>query len=546
MTSETYDYIIVGAGSAGCVLAEQLTACGRHKVLILEAGGSDRKFWIKTPLGYGKTFDDPSVNWCYEAEPDAGLNGRRAFWPRGKVIGGSSSINAMAYLRGLPHDFDDWELAGARGWGWDVVRRTYETIETQTAVASDGSRNQRGTGPLWVNDLRDQMHPFRRRFMDAATDMGWPVRGTLNGDDADGITHMQSTVRGGKRWSAADAFLRPALKRDNLRLMSGVMVERVDVVDGRASGVTFVRGDRRITAHARGEVILSAGAINSPQLLQLSGIGAPDHLASLGIDVTANVPEVGRGLQDHLGVSHFYHATEPTLNTVLGRGIGQMMAGIRYVMTRRGPLAVPVNQVSGFVHSTPDAPVADLQIYCNPMSYTTDNNGKVGIDSTAGFLLCAQPCRPTSRGEIMAKTANPIDAPAIRPNSLSTNHDCAMAIRAGRILKQLAETPTLAAVTKTRLSPDVTVMDDDAMLENFRATAGTIFHPTSTCRMGRDVTDSVLDHRLRVHGVRGLRVVDASAFPNVTSGNTNAPVMMLAARGAALILEDARHAGAKG
>ena len=546
MTSETYDYIIVGAGSAGCVLADRLTACGRHKVLILEAGGSDRKFWIKTPLGYGKTFDDARVNWCYETEPDAGLNGRRAFWPRGKVIGGSSSINAMAYLRGLPHDFADWELAGATGWGWDTVRGTYEGLETNVECDPQGMPIQRGKGPLWVSDLRHQMHPFRRHFTDAASDLGWPVRDTLNGNDTDGITHMRSTVRDGKRWSAADAFLRPALERDTLRLISGVLVERIEITDGRASGVTFAQGDRRITAHANAEVIISAGAINSPHLLQLSGIGAPDHLASIGVDVTAAVPEVGRGLQDHLGVSHFYHATEPTLNAVLGHFAGQVMAGVRYVMTRRGPLAVPVNQVSGFVRSTPDTPVADMQIYCNPMSYRTDKTGKVSPDTADGFLLCAQPCRPTSRGEIMAISNTPTDAPAIRPNSLATNHDCAMAIRAGRVLKHLAETPALCAVTKTRQSPDVTIMNDAEMLENFRDRAGTIFHPTSTCRMGHDITDSVLDHRLRVHGVRGLRVVDASAFPNVTSGNTNAPVMMLAARGAELILEDAHRAHAKG
>lgn len=541
MSFGKYDYIIVGAGSAGCVLADRLTACGRYKVLLIEAGGSDRLFWIKTPLGYAKTFNDARVNWCYTAQADPGLKGRTAYWPRGRVLGGSSSINAMAYLRGLPRDFEDWERAGAIGWKWENVRKTYEAIETQSEMTEAGARKLKGQGPLWVSDLSDQMHPFADHFMKGARDMGWTVSNSLNGACTEGVMKMRSTVRNGRRWSSADAFLRPALRRGNLTLVSNTLVEKIVIKQGRATGVSYQRQGRLVTAQALGEVILSAGAINSPQLLQLSGIGPASLLSGLGIGVVHNLPHVGQGLQDHLGVSHYFHATEPTLNNVLGNWLGQMRAGARYIMTRRGPLSVPINQVSGFVRSGADVGAADLQVYCNPMSYKTDASGQPGVDPKAGFLLCAQPCRPTSRGEVNITTSDPTKPAEIHPNSLSTNRDCDLAVKAGRVLQKLAQTPAIRAVTAQRIAPDITTMSDEQMLENFRERAGTIFHPTSTCRMGRTAQDSVLDARLRVHGVQGLRVIDASAFPNITSGNTNAPVMMLAARGADLILEDAKN-----
>ncbi|WP_281995924.1 GMC family oxidoreductase [Ruegeria faecimaris] len=534
--TQTFDYIIVGAGSAGCVLANKLSACGSHKVLLIEAGGTDRRFWINVPLGYGKTFNDPKVNWCYSAQADPGLNNRQAYWPRGRVIGGSSSINAMAYLRGLSHDFDDWAKAGAEGWNWETVRQTYEAIETHVERGQTPSSTD---GPLVVSDVSEGMHPFSRHFLEASRQMGWHVSDNLNGQDAEGMMNLRSTVKNGRRWSSAAAFLRPALKRSNLRVVSNALVQNVILDQGKATGVRYHVGGQVVTSFAIREVILSAGAVNSPQLLQLSGIGPANLLKRHGIKVRHNLSQVGQGLQDHLGISHFFHATEPTLNNTLGNRLGQMLSGIRYLLTRSGPLSVPVNQVSGFVRSDETAEFADMQIYCNPMSYKTDTKGQPGVDTEAGFLLCAQPCRPTSRGEINIRSADPMDAPAIQPNSLSTNHDCDMAIKAGRVLQKLAQTEAIRSVTRTRIEPDVTRMNDDQMLENFRANAGTIFHPSCTCRMGTSEQDSVLDSRLRVHGVAGLRVVDASSFPSITSGNTNAPVMMLAARGADLILEDA-------
>ncbi len=537
MHPSTYDFIIIGAGSAGCVLADKLTANGRFQVLLIEAGGTDRRFMIKMPMGYGFTFSDPRVNWRFSTQADAGLNGRVAYWPRGRVIGGSSSINAMAYVRGLPHDFDDWQAAGAHGWDWDTVKATYDAMERHDERAANGRREQRGTGPVWVSDLSDQMHPFSRHFLRAAQDMGWASLSDMNGPDPEGLGYVRSTVRKGRRWSSADAFLRPALRRKNLTVIRNALVERVLIQDGRAVGVQYLKGQLQSIATAAREVILSAGAINSPQLLMLSGVGPAAHLQHHGVQVHLDLPEVGQGLQDHLAVSHFFWANQPTLNRTLGNRVGQLIAGIRYILTRRGPLSVPVNQCSGFAR-TQGAKPPDVQIYCNPASYSTPATGTPQVDRDDGFLLCVQPSRPTSRGSISLRSARPTDAPLIQPNSLSTQEDRDTAIRAGRVLQELIQTPTIQRITQARRDTDIVPMNDTALLENFRTRAGTVFHPTCTCRMGGNAQNSVLDERLRVHGVAGLRVIDASSFPNITSGNTNAPTMMLAYRGAELVLED--------
>ncbi|HAD28473.1 MAG TPA: choline dehydrogenase [Rhodobacteraceae bacterium] len=535
--SKVFDFIIVGAGSAGCVLANKLSMNPKTKVLLLEAGGSDNKFWIKTPLGYAKTFSDPSVNWCYSTAPDIGLNGRTAYWPRGRVIGGSSSINAMAYLRGLPHDFDDWETAGAKGWGWETVRETYEALETQVELNPDGTKKFQGNGPLIVSDLSKNMHPFSQHFLRAATEMGWPLAGNLNGKDTEGLMTLRSTVKNGRRWSSADAYLRPALKRPNLCVIKAAKVQNITINGTRATGLTYQKGGEIHTVEAIAEVILSAGAINSPQLLQLSGIGPGGLLKNHGIPVRHDMPQVGEGLQDHLAVNHYFHATEPTLNNCLGHPVKKIFAGMQYILTREGPLSVPVNQISGFVRSTPDATVPNVQIYANPISYSTQADGSTVVEPNAGFLLCAQPCRPSSRGTVHIAANDPNVAPTIQPNSLSTQKDCDMVVTAGKLLAKLAQTPAIQRVTKTRLNPDITTLSNAGILENFRNRASTVFHPTSTCRMGSDKTTSVTDSHCRVHGLQALRVIDASSFPNLTSGNTNAPVVMLASRAASLILK---------
>lgn len=540
MVAEEFDYIIVGAGSAGCILAARLSEDPRNRVLLLEAGGSDRRFWIRTPAGYGFTFADPRVNWKFTAAPDPGLNGRSAYWPRGKVIGGSGSINAMAYMQGLPVDFDGWEQAGAAGWGWSTVRQVFDRLESHSEYDAQGRPVLRGSGPLRVSDLRLRMHPFSSRFLTAAQQAGWPLTEAPNRAEQAGIGYYRSNVKGGVRWSSADAFLRPALRRANLKLVTGALVERVKLDGRRARGVCYRTSAGTAAATARREVILCAGAVKSPQILQQSGIGPGDVLRAAGVAVRHALGEVGRGLQDHLAVTYQFGATGPTLNAQFGRLSGQLLAGGRYLASRRGPLSVPVNQVGGLVRSQAGLAHPDMQIFCNPITYSARPDGTAQVDRQPGFTLSAQPCRPSSRGEVRITSADPAAPPLIQPNSLSTEHDRAEAVRAVRMIQQLARTAELQAAAAPERLPTVLRMDrDEDLLQSYRETASTDFHPCCTCRMGRDAAGSVLDSRLRVHGLDGLRVADASAFPNVTSANTNAPVMMLAARAADLILEDA-------
>lgn len=540
LSVETYDYIIVGAGSAGCVLADRLTACGRHKVLLIEAGGSDRRLTIKVPVGYGLTFADPAVNWRYRAQPDPGLADRTIYWPRGKVIGGSSSINAMAYMRGLPNDFEDWAVSGGPDWGWSDVERTFDRLETCRGLDEHGKPRVHGEGPLSVSDLRDRMHPFSEHFLNSARDVGWPTLATMDCAETEGLSYYRSTIRDGVRCSSADAFLSGARKRRNLRIVSHALATRLVAKDGRISEIRYRIGTVEASARADRDVILSAGAVNSPQLLQVSGIGPAETLKPHGLDVVHHLPEVGRGLQDHLAISHLFEATEPTLNNRLGRWSGLAKAVLEYGLSRRGPLSVPINQVGGFIRSDPERPAPDMQIFCNPATYTVLPSGTARMDREPGFLLSAQPCRPTSRGEVRIASADPRDPPLIHPNSLATEDDRHGAVTAGRMVRALATSPTLRRVTRAPKTPDIEPMSDDELLDDFRHRASTVFHPCCTCRMGADASNSVVDGRLRVHGMDGLRVVDASAFPNITSGNINAPTLMMALRAADMILEDAR------
>ncbi len=531
------DYVIVGAGSAGCVMANRLSESGRHRVLLLEAGGHDARMWIKIPIGYAMTFADPNLNWGYVTEADTGLAGRRIYWPRGRVIGGSSSINAMAYVRGQPRDFEDWAAAGATGWDWSKVQGTYDSMETNAMAASRAEPP--GNGLVWVQDLSDQMHAFSRVFLDAGRDAGFPLVDDMNRPGADGLGFYRSTVRRGVRWSSADAFLRPAARRANLRIVTHAQVTRLEFSGAQVHGLTYMRGTQTCQIRARKEVILCAGAINSPHLLQLSGIGPAELLKAHGIEVQHDLAHVGQGLQDHLAVSCQFRARVPTLNSVLGSPLGRLRAGLRYALTRRGPLSVPVNQVGGFVHSTPQQTAPDLQLFCNPATYEIDRTGKVVPDRQPGYLLSAQPCRPTSRGHVRIASASWRDAPVIQPNSLATEDDRAAAVRASKVICDLARTAPLQEVTALAKNPELDTMDDSALLDDFRNRASTVYHPSCTCRMGHGPQDSVLNARLQVHGVPGLRVVDASAFPNITSGNINAPTMMLAMRAAEMVLEDA-------
>lgn len=533
---DDHDFIIVGAGSAGCVLADRLTRDGNHSVLLLEAGPRDAHPYIKLPIGYGRLFYHPAFNWRFESEPDPAMGNRSSYWPRGKVVGGSSSINALVYCRGLPQDFDDWAASGAPGWGWDEVRPHYEQIERR--VGPDGATS--GSGPLWVTDVSGRVHPTNRHFFDAARELGLPLSDDFNGPQPEGVGSYAITVRGRLRCSAADAFLRPALARGRVRLLTHALVQRVTLENSQATGVEFLHRGQLLRARARREIILSAGAVGSPQLLQLSGIGPGELLARLGIPVALANDNVGGNLQDHLAVTYYYEATEPTMNDQLAPWWGKLREGLRYLLTGAGPIGLSVNQCGGFVRSTPAAPRPDLQLYFTPLTYTTTQKpGKrqvVNPDPWPGFLISFQPARPQSRGRIDIRTREPGDAPAIRANGLATQRDLDAVVAGGRLLQAFMRTRALRRLARAPVAPDIESLDDEGLVEDFRQRGGTVFHPVSTCRMAGSAADGVVDARLRVFGIQRLRVVDASAFPNLTSGNTNAPTLMLAHRAAGLIL----------
>lgn len=533
-----FDYVIVGAGSAGCVLANRLSADPRRSVLLLEAGGEDRSWWLKLPIGYGHSFYNPAVNWMYQTDPDPGLDGRPAYWPRGKVLGGSSTINAMVFVRGQPADFDAWAAAGNPGWGWADVLPYFRQLE-DSPLGPSAWRGQ--GGPLHVSEVSDAVHPLCARYLQAAEQAGLPRNPDLNGALSEGVGINQITTRSGWRESAATAYLRPAQHRPQLTVRTGALATRV-LFEGRsASGLQYVQNGQLHTVRARRELILSAGAIASPQLLLRSGVGPADALQALGIEVVANLPAVGRHLQDHVCIDHIYRASVPTLNNQLGPWHGKLWAGLQYLALRRGPLALSVNQGGGFVRSRPDAPQPNLQLYFSPLSYLRATPGQrrlMAPDPYPGFLLSAQPCRPSSRGHLQLDPRDPMAAPRITPNALSTAHDQQELVEGALLLRRLAATPAMRAVIAQELVPGAAVLTPEQLLADARARASTVFHPVSTCRMGPDAHSSVLNARLQVHGLQRLRVIDASAFPALTSGNTNAPTLMLAEKGADLVLVD--------
>jgi choline dehydrogenase len=534
-----FDYIIVGAGSAGCVLANRLTESGRHRVLLLEAGGSDEGFWIRTPIGYGRIFYDPSVNWMYMAEADPGTAGRESYWPRGKVLGGSSSINAMVFIRGEPGDFDDWAAAGNPGWDFAGVLPYFRKMERSDFPGPLHGQD----GPLSVTDASRHMHPLCQVYLEACRQLGFATVADLNGEPGDRAGHYPLTTRDGRRESTATAYLKPARRRPNLTVVTQAQATRVLFEGRRAIGVAYRRASGpEETVRAAGEVILSAGAVNSPQLLQLSGVGPAGLLERHGIAVVAGNEAVGANLQDHLGVDFLYRSKLPTLNQQLNPWWGKLLAGMRYVATRGGPLGLSVNQGGGFVRGRTDRTRPNLQLYFSPVSYIKApprTRPLLNPDPYPGFLLGYSACRPTSRGEIMIRSADPFDAPVIRPGYLSTNHDIEEMVEGSRLMRRLAATPALSAIIAEELQPGAAIASDADFADDARKRAGTVFHPCGTCIMGPDPARSVVDPRLRVHGLEGLRVIDASIFPNVTSGNTNAPAIMVGEKGADLVLEDA-------
>ena len=535
-----YDYIIVGAGSAGCVLANRLTENGRHRVLLLEAGRSDLQFWIQVPIGYGKTYYDPKNNWMYQSEPIPGLNDRVNYFPRGKVLGGSSSINAMVYSRGQAGDFDDWEALGNPGWGWKDILPLYKRMEDHDLGA--GPYHGAG-GPLHVTEISKAVHPLTHVYVKAGQEAGLDFNPDLNGASIEGVGIYQINTRGGLRMSASRAYLWPARRRANLRIETDALATRVLLDGKRAVGVAYQRYGKMREARAGREVILAGGSVNSPQLLQLSGIGPAELLRAHGIEVLHDSSAVGRNLQDHLCFDHVYRSKMPSLNEDLYPWWGKLAAGLRYVLTRRGPLSLSVNQGGGFFRSRPDSDRPDIQLYFSPLTYEKAPPGVRALmrpDPFPGFIISVSPCRPTSRGHLEIRSRDPHIAPAIYPNYLSTNHDVEELLAGAKFLRKLAAAPSLAAIIDEEMKPGPAVQSDEERIADIRSRCYSVFHPVSTCRMGSDPTENVVDHRLKVHGLANLRVIDASIFPTVTSGNTNAPAIMVGEKGADLVLADAR------
>ena len=515
-----FDYIIVGAGSAGCILANRLTESGKHRVLLLEAGPTDARYFTSMPLGYGMSYYNRRLNWMYWSEPNPGLGGRSIYVPRGKMLGGSSSINAMVYVRGAAQDFEDWKNAGNPGWGWEDVKPAYEAIERELKIGS----------------MAEGAHPLCQNYFDACLNLGLPLNHHPNGGTQYGAGYNPLTIHRGRRMSSSSVFLRPVLGRNNLKVETGALATRV-LFDGRkAVGVAYLHGRRVHEARAAREVILSAGAINTPQLLQLSGVGPLGLLTRHGIAVVATNEAVGRNLQDHAGYDHYYKATVPTINQELRPLLGKIRAGLRYVLFRSGPLAWSMNHAGGFIHSRAGLERPNLQLYFCPSSYDRSppkTRRMTQPDAFPGLSIGVSSCRPTSVGHVEIQSAAVQDAPAIQLNLLATDHDVGEMLEGARFLRKLAATPPLAAVLAAEFKPGKTTQSDAGMIADIRARSYSIFHPCGTVRMGEG---GAVDENLRVRGVIGLRVIDASIFPNIITGNINAPAMMVGWKGADLLL----------
>ena len=531
-----FDYIVVGAGSAGCVLANRLSANPKSRVLVLEAGGKDNWIWFHIPVGYLFAMGNPRADWMFQTEKEAGLNGRALNYPRGKVIGGCSAINGMISMRGQAADYDHWRQLGLAGWGWDDVLPVFKRLDGHFLGDSEFHG---GKGEWRVEEMRvawDVLDAVAR----AANEMGVPSTRNFNTGDNNGVGYFHVNQKRGLRLSAATAFLKPVLGRPNLRLETGVLVEKVVFEGARAVGVRFRQNGRVVEARTRGEVILAAGAVGSPQILQLSGVGPGEWLGEHGLAVVRDTPGVGRNLQDHLQQRSIFKVSgTKTLNTTYHSLIGRALMGMEYALFRKGPLTMAPSQLGIFTMSSPDHERANIEFHVQPLSL--DKFGEP-LHRFPAITVSACNLRPTSRGTIRLRSADPAAKPVIAPNYLSTPEDRRVAADAIRVTRRLMKQPAMQPFRPEEYLPGTGVGDDEASLAKAAGDIGTtIFHPIGTAKMGLPSDPmAVVDERLRVFGLKGLRVVDASVMPTITSGNTNTPTLMIADKAAAMMIEDAR------
>ncbi len=534
-----FDFIVTGAGSAGCAVAARLSESGRYRVLLLEAGGRDRNPWIHIPIGYAKLYTHKNLNWRFESEPEAALNDRRMYQPRGKVLGGTSSINGMIYMRGNPADYDEWRQRGNEGWDWDSVLPFFRKAEDQER----GEDAFHGIGgPLRVSDQPREWE-LARAMLQATLQAGVPANPDFNGARQEGAGYYQTTTNRSRRWSAAAAYLHPARNRRNLAIETHAHATRILIENGRAVGVEYRTPAGPRTARARGEVVVSGGVYGSPQLLQLSGLGPAELLSPLGIPVLADMPGVGANLQDHFNTYVVFRcARRITLNELDREPLRKLIAGVQYALARGGPMGGNGIYVGAFTRSDPRLERPDLQMNMFAWSTLARERERVVPHPFPAFMFSPVHLRPECRGTVRLASPDPLAPPRIHFNYLRTEYDNQAMIAGMRLARRIAAQPALAPYVVEELAPGATVQTDAELIEDIKARGVSNLHPVGTCRMGRE-SNAVVDPRLRVHGIAGLRVADASIMPVIVAGNTNAPSIMIGEKAAAMVLEDAQAKG---